>query len=255
MNLPHDPFATDAGEPRRLLGISLYAAAPALADLAGQLGFDVVWMDLEHGPAGFQQAESACYAARAAGALPLVRIAEVQREYVLKALEIGARIVVAPMVDTAEQAARLVQYGKFPPLGRRGLNSRTPGNRFGLDGTEQLLALANDRTRLFAQIETRAAIEALPAICRVPGLDGVFFGPSDLSLSYGWPGQLQRPELIELVARAARSACAAGKLVGVLAPPGPLLAAAVDAGARLLIVGGDLGDLTAVWSQRLRELG
>ena len=104
--------------------MTLYSGSPLLAGLAAQVGFEVVWIKMEHGPAGFERVESLCLAALVNRALPLVRLPDGERHHVLRALESGARILLIPMVDDASYARRIVEHGKFPPLGKRGFNAR-----------------------------------------------------------------------------------------------------------------------------------
>ena len=96
---------TNESVPSVLWGVSLYTGSTRLAEMAGKIGFDVVWIEMEHGPTDYQNAENICLAAQAGGAIPAIRLPSGQRHHVLRALEIGARIVVIPMVDTAEEAA------------------------------------------------------------------------------------------------------------------------------------------------------
>ena len=114
--------------------------------------------------------------------------------------------------------------GNSHPSASAVTTARTRGVGFGIAGmTESLLAGINDSIHLFVQIETPEAVQNLAAICDVPGLSGIFVGPGDLSMNYGWVGQLNHPELIEIVTNVIRTARQAGKLVGIMVAPGALL--------------------------------
>src|SRR5439155_16562558 len=215
--------------PRILRGVTLYSGAPRLAELAGHIGFETVWIEMEHGPTDYALAEHICMAAEAAGAIPTIRVSDGQRHHVLRALEVGARIGVVPMIQTAEQARQVVEYGKFAPLGARGYNMRSRGVNYGFGDKKSIFADANARTYLFAQIETMQSVENLDAICAVEGLSGVFIGPGDLSVSIGATGDLDGDRMIEIVTDCVRRARAAGKHAGILVPPGRMLQAAVEA--------------------------
>jgi 4-hydroxy-2-oxoheptanedioate aldolase len=250
--LANDPFQSAEGQPRLVRGVTVYTGSARLAELAARVGFEAVWIELEHSPSSWNQAEAMCAAIDAAGAVPTIRVPNWERPNVLMALEVGARIIVVPMVNTAEQAREVVRHGKFPPIGERGYNARTRGVGFGLAGmTESLLAEINDSIHLFVQIETPEAVKNVAAICDVPGLSGIFVGPGDLSMNYGWVGQLNRPELIEIVTDVVRTARKAGKVVGIMVAPGALLKAAIEAGAQLVIVGGDIADVSVAWQKLL----
>ena len=253
---PEDnPFETASGDLRRLWGVSLYSGSPRIAELACRIGFDTVWIEMEHGPTDFSQAEAICYATLANGGLPLIRLPDASRNFVLKAVEVGARILVVPMVNDAATANQIVQHAKFPPVGSRGINSNTPGTEFGLGGIRAALEETNDRLHLFAQIETQEAVGNVDEICKVEVLTGVFVGPSDLSVDLGIPGEFENPRLIETVTNVITRARAAGKRAGILVPPGKLFDAVVDAGAQLIVVGSDVANLKIAWAELVDMCG
>ncbi|HVF09918.1 MAG TPA: aldolase/citrate lyase family protein [Abditibacteriaceae bacterium] len=249
-----DPFLDAAGQPRVVRGVGILSAAPRLAEVAGYIGFETVWIEVEHGPASFSEVEAQCMAAEAGGAMPTVRVPDHHRHHVLRALEAGARIVVVPLVNDAATARQIVEYGKFPPLGKRGFNTRSRGVHYGLQGIEAEFAAANTRTHLIAQIETPEAVANVEEICAVAGLSGVLVGPGDLSAAYGKPGRFTDPELIEVVAGCIRRARALGRHAGILVAPGPMLDAALEAGADLVFCGNDFGDLTKAWQALLASV-
>jgi len=172
-----------------------------------------------------------------------------------RALEVGARIVVVPMVNTAEQARAIVEYGKFPPLGLRGFNVRSRGVEYGLSDRKTAFANANARTHLFAQIESMEAVANVEAICRVEGLSGILIGPGDLSVSAGCSDDLNGPQMIEIVTQTLRCARSLEKHAGILISPGPLLDAALAAGCDLVFCGGDVTELSAAWPRLLGSVG
>src|SRR5215813_11561914 len=148
--LNSNPFCHTDGEPRFVRGVTVYTGSARLAEMAARVGFETVLIELEHSPSSWNQAEAMCAAIEAAGAVPTIRVANWERPNVLIALEVGARIIVVPMVNTAEQAREVVRHGKFPPIGERGYNARTRGVGFGLAGmSESLLAQINDSVHLF----------------------------------------------------------------------------------------------------------
>lgn len=246
-----DPFLDAAGRPRALRGAAIITGATKVAEMAGRIGFDTVWIEVEHGGASFSEVETLCMAAEAGGAVPTVRLPDHHRHHVLRALEVGARIVVVPMINDAATARAVVQHGKFPPLGARGFNTRSRGLNYGLDGLPNILSVfqaANASTHLIAQIETREAVENLEAICAVEGISGILIGPGDLSVSLGKTAAFTDPDYIALVADCIRRARAAGKHGGILVAPGPMLEAARAAGCDLYFCAGDINDLARAWN-------
>jgi 4-hydroxy-2-oxoheptanedioate aldolase len=250
-----DIFHDTDGKPRVLRGVCAYAGSARLAEMAAGIGFETVWIEMEHGPAGFELVESMCVSVHAGGGTPTVRVPDLQRHHVLRALESGAGIVVVPMINTAEQAAEIVRHGKFPPLGARGYNTRSRGVGYGLGGTvTELFERANQATHLFAQIETLEAVANIKAICDVPGLSGIFIGPGDLSVAVGCPSELTNEKLIAIVVDCIKLARQRGLHAGILVGPGPMLDASLKAGCDLAFIGGDVTQLAAAWPKLLASV-
>ena len=158
------------------------------------------------------------------------------------------------MIDDVDQAKQIVQYGKFPPLGRRGFNFRSRGLQYGLSQSGSALAEGDQRTHLFAQIESLAAVTNVEAICQVPGLAGIVVGPGDLSADMGRPGEFDDPELIATVESVVRTARSLGKHAGVVVSPGAMLDAAFAAGCNLTYCSSDLASLTSSWKTILQAV-
>ncbi len=237
-----------------MVGTAVLSCAPQIAELAGRVGFDTVWLEVEHGGASYSQIEQLCMAVESGGAIPTVRLPNHHREHVIRALEVGACIVVVPMVNDADIAREIVRWGKFPPQGERGFNSRSRGVGYGLQPTIEAFEQANRSTHLFAQIETMEAASNIEAICGVDGLAGIFVGPGDLSVSMGRMAQFADPELASAVTKVIWTARAAGKHAGILTSPGPLLNAAIEAGADLVFCAGDINDLARTWRDTIQSL-
>jgi len=246
-----DIFTTADGKSRLLRGVAIYSGSTRLAEMAMRMGFDTAWIEMEHGPADFGLAESLCQAIEAGGGVPTIRVSDGQRCHILRALEVGGRIIVVPMINNADQAEQIVRHGKFPPVGARGYNTRSRGVGYGLDGCTTAFAEANARTFVFAQIETLEAVDNLNAICAVQGLSGIFIGPGDLSASVGCPGNFTDAGLIGMVSDCIRRARKADKHAGVLVTPGPLLDAALEAGCDLCFCGGDYTNICQPWRELL----
>ena len=249
-----DLFVDDQGDGRVVRGAYIVSGAPRLADLAARVGFDIVWVEMEHGQVSYETAEAICTAAQCVGSAAAIRVSSVQRQYVLRALEVGADVIVAPMVNTVEDAKELVRHGKFPPVGNRGYNTRSRGMNYGLGTPRELMDKANRDTHLIAQVETTEAVRNLDGVLGVEGLSGILIGPGDLSNAMGCGGDLTNAELVESVTRCIRTARQAGKHAGILAAPGPLLEAAVAAGADLVFYAGDVMDLGRYWPDVLAKV-
>ena len=167
-------------------------------------GLDYVIIDTEHGPFSVETAADLIVAAENGGLLPYVRIGDIRRPYVLRMLDIGARGLIVPNIRTADQVRELVSYAKFPPLGNRGYcPSRT--SHWGADEWAKdafaYMEECNRRCKVIPQCETKDALEQIEEIAAIPGVDGIFVGPCDLSIELGIPLQFENPVLIAAIER------------------------------------------------------
>ena len=199
---------------RALLGMFVGIPSPSLVEMCGHAGVDFVIVDNEHGPAGIESTEHMLRAARASGVIPVVRTLESD---ILRVLDIGASAIQVPQVNTAEQAKRIVAAAKYPPIGMRGAAFSTRAAGYGFFGGERHVADSNVGTAVIVMTETRTAIENLDAILSVPGIDAVFFGPNDLSFSYGHSGEMGYPDVVGAIEHGIDRALAHGVAPGVLA--------------------------------------
>ena len=198
-------------------GVMLRAVRmPAVVLMARHAGFDFVMVDMEHGTYSLGEAENLFSAAAGAGLDAYVRVPELSRGCVSRALDSGARGVMAPMLETAEQARALVGWAKYPPLGGRGLatSGAHTGWHRGLAAAD-IMAEANRSTLSIAQIETARAVANIEEIAQVEGLDALLIGPNDLAVSLGCPGNLDTPEEAEAIASVAEAAQRNGKIFGM----------------------------------------
>jgi 2-keto-3-deoxy-L-rhamnonate aldolase RhmA len=133
-------------------------------------------------------------------------------------LDAGAANIMVPNVRNAQEARDAVAFTRFAPEGLRGVAGSTRAGNYGR--YKDYMARANDEIGLVLQIESQEALDNLDAICRVPGVDAVFIGPSDLAASLGYRGQAGHPVVQAAIAQAFKTANAAGKAAGVLAGDG-----------------------------------
>lgn len=167
-------------------------------------GLDYVIIDTEHGCFSEETTADLIVAAERGGLLPYVRIGDVRRPYVLRMLDIGARGLIVPNIRSAEQVRELIDYAKFPPLGRRGYcPNRTTGwgaENWGRD-VHSYMAECNRRCKLIPQCETKEALEHIEEIVALEGVDGIFIGPCDLSIDLGIPLEFDNPVLLNAIER------------------------------------------------------
>jgi 4-hydroxy-2-oxoheptanedioate aldolase len=170
-----------------VLGVNVQIDSPWLVELMGVAGFDFALLDGEHG-AAFNNLPALIMAADAGGITPIVRPPSHDRGFLLPPLEAGAGGLQVTMVNTPDEARRLVHETKYAPVGGRGFSNATRAAGYGAAAMETYAADANRETLLIAQIETGAALANIDAIADVEGIDILFFGPGDLSQSLGYFG-------------------------------------------------------------------
>src|SRR5262249_10481680 len=168
---------------------------PGLAETLGYMGWDFLLHDGEHSPLSVRECEHLARISEITDCTAIVRVPSNMPWMIGQVFDTGIMGVQVPMINSGAEAMVSARAAKYHPLGTRGLATTGPA-RYGqiqpFSIADQVVR-ANAETMLVAQVETPAAIEDLPAILDVPGIDVVFIGPSDLSLSLGFPGQLQHP--------------------------------------------------------------
>ena len=237
-----------------LLGCCIDSASPAIAEMAGMLGFDFVWADLEHLSVDRAQAENFCRGAKASGALSLLRVPGAERDHILHAMEAGANLVVVPMVESPETAETIVKHGKYAPLGMRGFNGSSRGIHYGIGDKLAMMARANEQTHLFVQIETMAAVQRCAEIVSVPGISGGLVGPADLTVSMGKPLAFDDPEVLAVFRNVIRTIRDCGKLAAAVAPHPSLVGAGLEQGLEMIVCALEVGTLRTSWAKTLRDV-
>jgi 2-keto-3-deoxy-L-rhamnonate aldolase RhmA len=177
-------------------------------------GYEIVVIDMEHCTYDMGIAHALVQASRSCGLFPVVRVPEPSKAFIQKILDMGARGVVIPLIETVEQAKEFVRLSKYSPMGQRGMGPGIGHMDFG--GVPDLFSYmqqCNDEIILLVQPETKKGVENLGNILDVPGIDGIMTGPFDLSASYGVPGQFDSPVFQETNTKTIRMAREKNKLV------------------------------------------
>ncbi len=195
-------------------------ADAALVEVCGLTGWDHVLIDAEHGHISVKDCEDLVRAAHMVGITPIVRVPTNAPHEILRFLDTGAQGIVVPQVTTRADAERAVRAARYHPLGSRGL-AGVRAAEYGLGGAMGDYAQEANATILVnALIEDIRAVDNLPDILAVEGLDTISIGPSDLSQSMGHPGERNHPAVQEAIAEIIRLGVAAGKPVGMNCPTG-----------------------------------
>lgn len=222
-----------------LIGLWVVSAAPIVAEIIGMSGADWVVIDAEHSPNDVSALLPQLQTLDAAPVFTVVRTPSQERTAIGRILDAGARGVMVPMIETADQARAVAAAVRYPPAGTRGV-----GGGFARaarwNGLSDYLSVADDSISLIAQIETAQAIAALPEILEVPGFDAFFFGPADLAGSMGLLGRPRHPDVQQAILDGIALVRSRGLVVGVNAFAVADAKAYQEAGARLLAVGADV---------------
>nr|WP_321456472.1 aldolase/citrate lyase family protein [uncultured Cohaesibacter sp.] len=217
--------------------------------------FDGLLIDVQHGHMDFSQSQAMTIAIAQAGKAPLLRIPVGDYALVSRALDFGVQGIVAPMINTAEEAKALVNAAKYPTVGER---SYAPFGACALYDLEagDYVAKANEACLVFAMIETERALDNLEEILYVEGLDGVFVGPADLSLTLlkGERVDMDCDLANEAYKLIAQKAAEAGKLSGIYAFNTDYAKRYAGFGFNLIAVGSDAGYMAAGMQQIADEL-
>jgi 4-hydroxy-2-oxoheptanedioate aldolase len=247
--MTQNTFKQAIGRFERRVGLWLSLANAYTTEICASAGFEWVLIDGEHGPGDLRGTLQQLQALAAYPAHPVVRLPNDDPTLVKQYLDIGAKSLLIPMVNSAEQARALASAMRYPPQGKRGVGGglvRATG--WGLEA--DYIHTANAQVCLLVQIETGAALQALDEICAVDGVDGIFIGPADLAADLGYPGQPTHPVVQEAVDQAMRRAIALGKPVGTVTGDPALARHYFALGASFVAVGGDT-TLLASASRRL----
>jgi 4-hydroxy-2-oxoheptanedioate aldolase len=187
--------------------------SPFAAEVMAHCGWDSVTIDLQHGLVDYQTALGMLQALSTKEVVPLCRVPWREAGICMKLLDAGAYGIICPMVNTAEQAREFVSFCRYAPMGQRSFGPTRALMYGGADYAQH----ANDHILTIAMIETTQALENLDAIMATPGLDGIYVGPADLSLSMGYTPRLdpEQPEVLTEIKRIVEAARKHGRNAGI----------------------------------------
>lgn len=185
---------------KALLGTFLQLPSPEIAEIYGYCGYDFVIIDNEHSVIGPEMSLRMTRAAEAAGTFAMIRTPDVSETNIKKALDTGASGVLIPGIQSAQDVRDVIRFAKYSPMGMRGSCPGVRANCYG-KGDLSYYQQANKEVAVLVQIEGRQACEEIDEILEIEGLDGVLLGPVDLSMSLGHGGDVDHPEVVEIMDR------------------------------------------------------
>ena len=234
-----------------LVGTMLTLRCPDVAEILAGVGFDWLFIDAEHGTFEARDMQAMLQAA-GAGTPCVVRVSSNEEVPIKKALDVGAAGIIAPQVNSVEQAEAVVRFAKYAPQGARGVGiGRAHG--YGLRFQEYVDS-ANQDVAVIIQAEHIAAVEHIEAIVEVPGIDAVLVGPYDLSASLGRIGQVDHPDVTAAIDRVTQACRDAGVWLGIFGISSEAVGPYVEKGYTLITVGVDTMMLGEAAKSVLAEL-
>lgn len=238
MKIPHNEFRAALKSGERQIGLWVGLADANVAESLAGCGYDWLLLDAEHAPNDPRSVLEQLRAIAPYPSHPVVRPVQGDVALVKQYLDIGAQTLLVPMIDTPEQAALMARAMRYPPHGMRGVGAALArASRWNQVG--DYLNEADGQMCLLVQAETPLAMRNLAAIAATEGVDGVFFGPADLSASMGYRGQPGHPEVQQAILEGIATVRAAGKAAGILMADRALAQKYLDAGAQFVAVGVD----------------
>ena len=212
--IPNNPFKQALAAGERQLGLWCGMASAVSAEILAGAGFDWIVIDGEHAPNDIPLLVAQLQALRGGTAEPVFRVPWNEPVIIKRALDAGARSLLIPFVQNAEEARNAVSAARYPPLGIRGVAVVPRANDYGR--VRNYHRNAHLDTCILVQIETRSALKEIEAIAAVDGIDGLFIGPSDLAADFGHLADNKHPEVQAAIKDAAWRIRSAGKSAGTL---------------------------------------
>ena len=193
-------------------------ATPGIGHILKAAGLDFAFFDMEHSGFSFETLKSAIRYFEAADVPVIVRVPAQENDMLARACDMGAEGLIAPMISTAAQAQRMVDSIKYFPEGKRGVGLQMAHDNYRAAPVIEALASANKRTTVICLIETADGAENVDAIAAIDGVDALWVGHFDLSVSLGIPGDFANPKFEAAMDRIIAAAKKHGKSLGRLVP-------------------------------------
>lgn len=229
-------------------------ATPGIGHIVKAAGCDFVLFDLEHSGFGFETVKSALRYFEAAGVAAIVRVPSKEYHHIARACDMGAEGIMIPMVGNATEAKAVVDCMKYYPEGKRGVALGVAHDNYSGGSVPEKLAAANARTTLFCQIETAEGAENADAIASVDGVDCLWVGHFDLSVSLGIPGEFDNPKFLKAIGQTIAATKKHKKALGRLVPTTDLGIALYKQGFDFCCYSGDVWVLRDALTEAVNRL-
>ena len=225
--------------------------SPGIAQCMKLAGCEYIIYDMEHTGLGYGELKAQVSYCRGIGVVPMARVPRSDYAYIARALDVGARGIMVPMVNSADEAQAVVDALRYPPIGRRGAAFSFAHDDYEPGAPLEKVKSANETNVVIAQIETEHGLDAVEAIAAVEGVDVLWVGHFDLTNFLGIPGQFDHPKFLSALDRIVAAGRAHGKGLGFLASTRETMQQYRDRGFNMLACGTDHGLLTDAASNLL----
>lgn len=232
-------FKAAIGKREAQIGLWQALASPYTAEICAGAGFDWLLLDGEHGPNDLPLILAQLQAVAPYDVEPVVRLPIGDPVLIKQYLDIGARTLLIPMVESVEHARTLSRATRYPPDGTRGVGSAI-GRASKWNRNSAYLRTASQEICVLLQIESLAGLDCLADILEIEGVDGIFLGPSDLAAAFGHLGNPEHPEVQTAIEGAIRLITEAGKPTGILTANEELARHYLDIGVSFVALGTDV---------------
>jgi 4-hydroxy-2-oxoheptanedioate aldolase len=240
-DMPHNSFKRALAAGKQQIGLWMSLTSPTATEIAAGAGFDWLLLDMEHSPNELPDIQHNLRAAEGGTAEPVVRVPWNDAVTVKRLLDIGARSLLFPFVQSAEEARRAVAATRYPPHGIRGFAGTTRANRYGR--VADYAKRSAEEICVLVQCETRKAVADIAAIAAIDGIDGIFIGPADLAADMGHLADTQHADVQAAILDAGKRIRAAGKAPGFLSLREDETRRVLDAGFQFVAVHTDVAIL------------
>jgi len=228
-------------------GVTVGLGFLEVSEALGNLGLDYLTFDMQHTSLEAETTQAMIQGISYSSTVPIVRVVSNDLGHINKGLDIGGYGVIVPLVNSREDAVKAVRASKYAPEGIRSWGPRRQALR-----DAEYARTANAEVMVIPQVETELALENIEEIVTTDGIEAIFLGPNDLSMSLGVFGQFDNPKFLKAVEKIV-SACEAHDVSpGLLAPTGPV-ETSLQQGFKLIQLGADLGFLTESVKRELQN--
>ena len=242
-------------EVKKPIGMFINTDCPEMIEITAQTGFDFVFIDNEHGNWGLETNADLIRAAESFDCVPLVRVPNIDETFIKRVLDCGAAGIVVPGISSVEDVRLTMKWSKFAPVGRRGACPYVRANRYtGI--SDHYFEDQNRDVAVVLIIEGKDGVAAYDDILNEEGVEYVFFGPYDLSVSLGIPGQLDDPRVKDTIKEMIKKAKAKGVYSGMLGVDPKDANEWFDCGADYVVQVGDMSmyyRMCANWVKGVKE--